>query len=82
MTLARLGDDELAATCAGIVQAGVVATVRMLPQADRSAARAAERMGPDAYQAAFDSGTALSYEQVAPTLLAELDRALATLDLP
>jgi hypothetical protein len=39
-------------------------------------------MGPDAYQAAFDSGAALSYEQVAPTLLAELDRLLATLDFP
>ena len=34
---ATLGDDELAATCAGIVQTQVVSTFRTLPQVDRTA---------------------------------------------
>ena len=77
---ASLRDDELAATCAGIVQTQVVSTFRTLPQVDRTAARVAERMGPDDYQAAFARGASLTYEAVAPIILAALDDLLATSD--
>jgi predicted ATPase/class 3 adenylate cyclase len=77
VVLARLGDDELAAMCAGIVQAEIVASFRTLPQADRSAARVAERLGPDAYAAAYARGAALNYEAVAPMLLTALNDLLA-----
>jgi predicted ATPase/class 3 adenylate cyclase len=77
VVLARLGDDELAATCAGIVQAEIVASFRTLPQADRSAARVAERLGPDAYAAAQARGAGLTQEEVAPMLLTALNGLLA-----
>jgi hypothetical protein len=80
--LVSLCEDSLAATCAGIVQSQSVTRFRSLPEIDRTAAQIAERLGPDAYQAAFARGAALTYEEVAPTLLAELDRLLATLDFP
>ena len=80
--LASLRDDSLAATCAGIVQAHVVTPFRTLPQVDRTAARVAERLGPDAYQAAYTRGATLAFEKVAPTLLAALDDLLATTDAP
>jgi ABC-type Fe3+-hydroxamate transport system substrate-binding protein len=78
-TLASTHDDDLAATCAAIVQCHTIATFRSLPQIDRTAARVAETLGTDAYQAAHASGAALTYEEVAPTLLAELDRRLEDL---
>ena len=78
--LASLRDDSLAATCAGIVQAHVVTPHRVLPQVDRTAERVAERLGPDAYQAAYTRGATLAPEKAAPTLLAELDDLLATTD--
>jgi predicted ATPase/class 3 adenylate cyclase len=74
--LASLGDDELAAFCAGIVASQSVTAFRTLPQVDRTAARVAERMGADAYEAAFARGAALSFDEVAPALLADLDRLL------
>ncbi len=80
--LASLRDDTLAATCAGVVQAHVVTPSRTLPQVDRTAARVAERLGPDAYQAAHTRGATLAFEKVAPTLLAALDDLLATTDAP
>ena len=78
--LASLRDDTLAATCAGIVQAHVVTPHRALPQVDRTAERAAERLGADAYQAAYTRGATLAPEKAAPTLLAALDDLLATTD--
>jgi predicted ATPase/class 3 adenylate cyclase/tetratricopeptide (TPR) repeat protein len=75
-TLASLQEDELAATVAGVVQSDTVTAFRTLPQSDRAAARVADRMGADAYSAAFDRGAGLSYLEVAPLLLAELDRLL------
>ncbi|HXY93241.1 MAG TPA: hypothetical protein VEP49_12240 [Acidimicrobiia bacterium] len=74
--LATLRADQLAATCAGVVQAHVVTSFRTLPQIDQTANRVAARLGPDAYRAAHTRGTALTYEQVAPTLLAALDELL------
>jgi hypothetical protein len=73
-TLASIGEDELAAMCAGVVQSGTVTAFRSLPQADRTAARVEERMGSAAYRAAYDRGARLTYPEVAPTLLAELER--------
>ena len=78
--LASLREDSLAATCAGIVQAHVVTPYRTLPQIDRTAARVAERLGPDAYQAAYTRGATLASEKAAPTLLAALDDLLAATD--
>jgi tetratricopeptide (TPR) repeat protein len=78
--LASLRDDSLAATCAGIVQSQSVTTFPS--QIDHTAARIAERLGPDAYQAAFARGAALAYEEVAPTLLADLDQLLIGADSP
>ena len=75
-TLASLGEDALAATCVGIVQSQTVTAFRSLPQTDRIAARVADRMGAAAYEVAFARGTALAYEEVAPTLIGELDRLL------
>jgi predicted ATPase/class 3 adenylate cyclase len=75
-TFAVLGEDELAAVCAGIVQSQTITTFRGLPQRDRTAALVAGRMGQDAYEVAFARGAALAYEDVAPTLLGELDRLL------
>jgi predicted ATPase len=80
--LANLREDSLAATCAGIVQAHVVTPYRTLPEIDRTAVRVAERLGPDAYQAAYTRGATLAFEKVAPTLLAALDDLLATADAP
>jgi hypothetical protein len=77
-TLASTGDDDLAATCAGIVQSQSVTTFRALPQIDRTAARVADRLGADAYQTAVARGAALTYPQVAPTLLAQLDALLTS----
>jgi hypothetical protein len=37
----------------------------------------ADRLGADAYQAVYAQGAALTFREVAPTLLAELDRLLA-----
>jgi len=76
VTLARTGDDELAAICAGIIEKQTITAFRTLPQADRAADRVADRMDPHAYQAAFDRGASLGFREVAPTLLAELDRLL------
>ncbi|HEY7104911.1 MAG TPA: adenylate/guanylate cyclase domain-containing protein [Acidimicrobiia bacterium] len=77
-TLATLGEDTLSALCFGVVQAETVTAFRSLAQIDRTAARVAERMGADAYRAAYDRGAALGYSEVAPTLLAELDTLVAT----
>src|SRR5262249_28453546 len=76
--LSTLRADELAATCAGIVQAQVVTSFRTLPGVDNTAARAAERLGRDVYGAAYARAAALTYEQVAPTLITALDELLAT----
>ena len=76
-TLAGLGEDELAAMCMGVVQAGTISSFRSLPQVDRTAARVEERMGEEAYRVAFDRGAAIPYRDVAPALLAELDRLIA-----
>jgi predicted ATPase/class 3 adenylate cyclase len=76
-TLASIRDDELAARCAGIVQSQTVAQFRSLPQVDRTAERVAERLGAAAYQAAYASGSALTYPEVASNLLAALDDELA-----
>jgi hypothetical protein len=80
--LASLRDDSLAATCAGIAQGHVVTPYRTPPQVDRTAARVAERLGPDAYQAAYTRGATLAFERVVPTLLAALEDLLATTDAP
>jgi predicted ATPase/class 3 adenylate cyclase len=81
--LSTLREDELAALCAGIVQARVVTGFRTLPQADDTAARVAARLGADAYNAAYNQGAALTYEQVGPALVAALDELLATAhDIP
>jgi tetratricopeptide (TPR) repeat protein len=76
--LASIGDDELAATCAGIVQSQTITTFRSLPHVDRTATRVADRLGHDAYQTAFARGASLAYQDVAPALLADLDHYLAT----
>ncbi len=49
ITLADTGDPDVAALCAGVVQTGRLTAFRTLPQADRTAGRLAERMGPAAY---------------------------------
>jgi predicted ATPase/DNA-binding SARP family transcriptional activator/class 3 adenylate cyclase len=72
----RLGDDELAAMCAGIVQANVISNFRAQPQTDRAAARVADRLPSDAFEAAYARGACLTPDQVAPTLLAALDELL------
>ena len=79
--LASLRDDSLAATCAGIVQSQSVTTFP-LPVDHTDVTWIAERLGPDAYQAAFARGAALAYEEVAPTLLADLDQLLIGADSP
>ncbi|MFI5046282.1 MAG: hypothetical protein ACHQIG_04390, partial [Acidimicrobiia bacterium] len=80
--LASLREDSLAATCAGIVKSQSVTKFRSLSEIDRTAAQIAERLGPDAYQGAFARGAALTYEEVAPTLLADLDQLLIGADRP
>ena len=80
--LASLREDSLAATCAGIAQTQSVTRFRSRPEMDRTAAQIAERLGPDAYQGAFARGAALTYEEVAPTLLADLDQLLIGADRP
>ena len=78
--LARLGDDELAALCSGVVQSGRITSFRALPQADRTAARVADRMNAHAYQTAFAQGAALTYQDVGPALLAQFDRVISETD--
>ena len=79
-TLASIGDDDLAAMCAGVVQSKSVTSFRSLPQTDRTAARIADRLGSDAYEEAFARGAALAYPDVAPALLAEFDRVISEIN--
>jgi predicted ATPase len=76
--LATVGDDVLAATCAGVVQSETITTFRSLPQTDRTAARVADRMGTDQYHVAFGRGASLTYLDVAPTLIRDLGQLLQT----
>jgi tetratricopeptide (TPR) repeat protein len=79
-TLASIGDDDLAAMCAGVVQSKSVTTFRSLPRTDHTAARVADRLGSDAYEEAFARGATLAYPDVAPALLAEFDRVISKIN--
>ncbi len=52
--------------CAGIVQSQTITMFRGLPQRDRTVAQVADRLGQDAYEAAFGRGAALAYERSSP----------------
>jgi predicted ATPase/class 3 adenylate cyclase len=79
-TLASIREDDLAAVCVGVVQSQIITTFRSLPQTDQTAARIADRLGSEAYEELFARGAALAFPDVAPTLVAELDRLISEVD--
>jgi predicted ATPase/class 3 adenylate cyclase len=78
----RIGDPHVIAVLGGVVTGSQLGTMSMVaPRDQEDRARALEQvratLPPDEYDAAYASGTAMSYEELIAYTLGELDRLLA-----